>query len=117
MANRDKQREVFVELVNLQLKPHNTKYSDVVSDPDWYMKYPTTREKENEFILRGVELLKNKLKMTKAIAEKEMMWFVLQWGLTTNGDDSLSEMPTKEKVERKTTTKKNTRKNSIRKSK
>ena len=32
----------------------------------------------------GVDLIKTKLKMTKKLAEQEMSWFILQWGLTTN---------------------------------
>jgi len=84
MSKRDKTREVFIELVNLQLTPHNKTYEDVVGDPEWYMKYNTTREDEKHFMKAGVDLIKTKLKMTKKLAEQEMSWFILQWGLTTN---------------------------------
>lgn len=85
MSNkRDKTKEVFVELVNLQLKPHNKTYEDVVGDPEWYMRYNTTREDEKVFQEAGVEILRDKLRMTKKMAQQEMSWFILQWGLTTN---------------------------------
>tara|TARA_A200000159_G_C7323441_1_gene339853 strand:- start:210 stop:524 length:315 start_codon:yes stop_codon:yes gene_type:complete len=84
MSKRDKTREVFIELVNLQLAPHDKTYEDVVGDPEWYMKYNTTREDEKQFMKAGVDLIKTKLKMTKKLAEQEMSWFILQWGLTTN---------------------------------
>lgn len=84
MSKRDKTREVFIELVNLQLAPHNKTYEDVVGDPEWYMKYNTTREDEKHFMEAGVDLIRTKLKMTKKLAEQEMSWFILQWGLTTN---------------------------------
>ena len=84
MANRQKTREVFIELINLQLAPHGKTYEDVVNESDWYMKYSTTREKEAEFIERAIEILRTKLRMSKSIAEKEINWFILQWGLTTN---------------------------------
>ena len=84
MSKRDKTREVFIELVNLQLTPHNKTYEDVVGDPEWYMKYNTTREDEKHFMKAGVDLIKTKLKMTKKLAEQEMSWFILQWGLTTS---------------------------------
>lgn len=83
-TKRDKTKEVFVELVNLQLAPHGKTYEDVVGDPEWYMRYNTTREDEKAFMEAGVEILRKKLRMTKKTAEQEMSWFILQWGLTTN---------------------------------
>lgn len=83
-TKRDKTKEVFVELVNLQLQPHGKTYEDVVGDPEWYMRYNTTREDEKAFMEAGVEILRKKLRMTKKTAEQEMSWFILQWGLTTN---------------------------------
>lgn len=83
MNKRDTTREVFVELVNLQLKPHGKTYDDVAGDPEWYMKYKTTRGNEVKFQKAGMEILRKKLKMTKKLAEQEMSWFILQWGLTT----------------------------------
>ena len=85
MSNkREKTKEVFVELVNLQLAPHGKTYDDVIGDPEWYMKYNTTRENEKKFMEAGVTILRNKLRMSKKLAEQEMSWFILQWGLTTN---------------------------------
>lgn len=83
-SKRDKTKEVFVELVNLQLKPHNKTYEDVAGDPEWYMKYNTTRETEKVFQEEGVKILREKLRMSKKMAQQEMSWFILQWGLTTN---------------------------------
>lgn len=85
MSNkRTTTREVFVELVNLQLVPHGKTYDDVVGDPEWYMKYKTTRDDEINFQKAGIEILRKKLKMSKKLAEQEMSWFILQWGLTTS---------------------------------
>ena len=85
MTKRDTTKEVFVQLVNLQLKPHGKVYEDVIGDPEWYMKYKTTREDEVKFTKAGVEILRTKLKISKKLAEQEMSWFILQWGLTTAG--------------------------------
>lgn len=89
MASRQKTKEVFIELINLQLKPHGKTYKDVLSEPDWYMKYPTTREKEEQFIVEATQILRSKLRMSKTIAEKEVSWFILQWGLTTNNTEDV----------------------------
>ena len=48
------------------------------------MKYNTTREDEKIFMEAGVEILRKKLRMGKKMAQQEMSWFILQWGLTTN---------------------------------
>lgn len=83
MNKRNKQQDVFVELVNLQLEPHGKTYQDVKGDPEWYMKYKTTRAAEKTFMETGVEIIENKLGLSRLLAEKEMSWFILQWGLTT----------------------------------
>ena len=47
------------------------------------MKYKTTRDSEKTFMSEGVSIISKKLNLTKKLAEKEMSWFILQWGLTT----------------------------------
>lgn len=96
MNKRDKQREVFVELVNKQLEPFNVSYNDVISDPDWYMRYRITKEQEDAFIKWGVSLIREKLRLTKKMAEQEMSWFILQWGLTTNQVDRVDQISSTE---------------------
>lgn len=83
MARRERIQEVFVELINLQLEPHGKTYEDVKKDPDWYMNYSTTRENEILFMKLGTNIIRQKLRMSKKLAEMEMSWFILQWGLTT----------------------------------
>ena len=82
MTNREKQRELFVELINHQLKDHGVTYEDVKTNPSWYMDYKTTPEKEETFIKYSIERIREVLKISKAAAEKEASWFILQWGLT-----------------------------------
>jgi|TARA_B110000908_G_C10233867_1_gene442137 hypothetical protein len=86
MARRERIQEVFVELINLQLEPHGKTYEDVKKDPDWYMNYSTTRESEKMFVSTGTKIIREKLRMSKKLAEMEMSWFILQWGLTTKSD-------------------------------
>ena len=47
------------------------------------MKFRTNREQEKKFQKEGISILRNKLDMTQKMAEREMSWFILQWGLTT----------------------------------
>lgn len=84
MDKRDKQRNVFIQLVNKQLEPHGVTYNDVKDDPNWYMNYKTTRENEREFMDWGSQLMQEELGLTRVLAEKEISWFILQWGLTSS---------------------------------
>ena len=86
MNKREKQRDVFVKLVNKQLEPHGKSYEDVKTDPEWYMRYKTNPADELAFINWGTTLIRKDLRLTKAFAEREMNWFILQWGLTTVQD-------------------------------
>ena len=82
MRNRDIERELFIELINHQLKEHGVTYDDVKDNPQWYMQYKTTQEKEQSFIKHITETVVNKLGLSIDQAEKEAHWFILQWGLT-----------------------------------
>lgn len=82
MRNRDKERKLFVELINYQLAEHGVTYEDVKDNPNWYMDYHTTSEKEEEFILHITERVQDELGLTEDLAKKEAQWFILQWGLT-----------------------------------
>lgn len=94
MDKRDKQREVFVKLVDKQLEPHGVTYDDVKHSPDWYMQYKTTRSTERGFMDWGVNLIMEELGLSQTLAEKEISWFILQYGLTTAGeyDETIDEV-------------------------
>jgi len=101
MNRRQKERDMFITLVNKQLEPFNVTYEDVKSNPDWYMMYRTTEAAEQEFIDWGTELIRKELKLNKNMARMEMSWFILQWGLTTATTEKI-----KQKVAKSTRTKK-----------
>jgi len=101
MDRRQKERDLFITLVNKQLEPFNVTYEDVKSNPDWYMMYRTTEVAEQEFIDWGTELIRKELKLNKNMARMEMSWFILQWGLTTATTEKI-----KQKVAKSTKTKK-----------
>jgi len=87
MTRREKQRELFIELINYQLEDHGVTYNDVKENPTWYMSYKTTPEKEKEFLKYCVQRISKVLKLNKSQAELEANWFILQWGLTAEYAD------------------------------
>jgi hypothetical protein len=48
------------------------------------MNYKTSREAEQEFVDWGVNLIREELGLTKVLAEREISWFILQWGLSSS---------------------------------
>lgn len=78
----NKKEEVLKKLINKQLEPYNVTYEGVLNDSEWFLKYSTTQEQEEEFKKWGIEILRKELKMTKNEAEKEMDMFLLKYGLT-----------------------------------
>jgi hypothetical protein len=98
MTKREKTRNLFIELINEQLKPHGVSYEDVKDNPQWYMEYKTTKEDEEAFIEHCVNRIRKVLKLTKPMAVKEAQWFILQWGLTLGQiDKNKSNTPEKSK--------------------
>lgn len=79
---RDKQKELFVELINKQLEPFGKKYEDVIDDPKWFTKYKTTHAAEREFAEYAKQRIIKELKVNSKTAENEVSWFILQWGLS-----------------------------------
>jgi|TARA_B110000908_G_C10243215_1_gene447257 hypothetical protein len=101
MSRKEKQQELFKEFINYQLKPFDLTYESVKEDPQWYMKYSTTPDKESEFKDYIIERCREVLRLSKKEAENEASWFILQWGLTTNSNSSeklIEEMKLKKKL-------------------
>jgi len=89
MTRREKQRDLYIELINYQLTDHGVSYNDVKGNPSWYMEYKTTHIKEQEFIKYCIDRMSTVLKISEHDAIQETNWFILQWGLTI---DNISEL-------------------------
>ncbi len=79
---REKQKELFVELINKQLEPFGKKFEDVIDVPNWYMQYKTSYDKEREFAEYAKQRIMKVLGLNAKMAENEVSWFILQWGLS-----------------------------------
>ena len=89
--NRDQKKDkAIIDLINQMfiIAGHNVTYDDIVGVDKWFEKYSMTVEQGEEFKKWGKKYLMKNLQMWAASAEKEMMWFNLQWGLTySNWED------------------------------
>lgn len=84
LSREEKLQTAIVDIINkmFEIAGHNVTYDDVIGVDNWFQKHTMTVEQSEEWKSWGVGYLQDKLKMTKKMAEREMMWFNLQWGLT-----------------------------------
>jgi hypothetical protein len=90
LTRDQKKDKAVIDLINQMfiIAGHNVTYDDIVGVDNWFREYTMTVEQGDEFKKWGKKYLMKNLQMRAAMAEKEMMWFNLQWGLTySNWED------------------------------
>ena len=84
LSREEKREQAVINLLNQMfiIAGHNITYDDIKGrKDDWYTEWTMTTDQSKEWMKWGVTYLRKYLKMNKALAEKEMMWVNLQWGL------------------------------------
>ena len=90
LSRKQKREKSVVDLINQMfiIAGHNVTYDDILGVKDWFRKYTMTVEQSEEFKKCGKKYLMKELRETAKSAEREMLWFNLQWGLTySNWED------------------------------
>jgi hypothetical protein len=90
LTRDQKKDKAIIDLINQMfiIAGHNVTYDDIVGVDNWFREYTMTVEQGEEFKKWGKKYLMKNLQMRAYVAEKEMMWFNLQWGLTySNWED------------------------------
>ena len=83
--SRDQKKEkAVVDLINQMfiIAGHDVTYDDVLGVENWFQKYTMTVEQGEEFKKWGKKYLMKELRTYAKLAEDEMVWFSLQWGLS-----------------------------------
>ncbi len=86
LSREQKREKAVVDLINQMfiIAGHDVTYDDILGVENWFQKYTMTVEQGEEFKKWGKKYLMKNLRTYAKVAEKEMMWFNLQWGLTYN---------------------------------
>jgi hypothetical protein len=83
--NREQKREqAVIDLINQMfiIAGHQVTYEDIKDRKDaWYSEWTMTVQQAEEWKKWGIAYLRKNLKINKALAEREMLWFNLQYGL------------------------------------
>ena len=84
LSREEKKNKAVVDLINQMfiIAGHDVTYQDVVGVDNWFKDYTMTVEQGDELKKWGKKYLMKNLNMYAKQAEKEMLWFNLQWGLT-----------------------------------
>jgi hypothetical protein len=84
LTREQKREQAVIDLINQMfiIAGHQVTYDDIKGRQDnWFQEWTMTVEQANEWKAWGVKYLREKLKMKKVLAEREMLWVNLQWGL------------------------------------
>lgn len=84
LTKDQKREQAVIDLLNQMfiIAGHNVTYEDIKGRKDnWWAEWTMTMAQADEWKAWGVDYLRKNLKLNKALAEKEMQWVNLQWGL------------------------------------
>jgi hypothetical protein len=84
LTQEQKRTQAIIDLINHMfiIADHQVTYNDVKDRKDeWYQKWEMTNEQADEWKKWGIKYLRENLKLNKKLAEKEMLWFMLCYGL------------------------------------
>ena len=80
----EKREQAVIDLLNQMfvIAGHNVTYEDIKGRTDnWWTDWTMTMAQADQWKTWGIEYLRKNLKLNKTLAEKEMQWINLQWGL------------------------------------
>jgi len=79
-----KREQAVIDLLNQMfiIAGHNVTYDDIKGrKDDWWAEWTMTYAQGDQWKAWGAEYFRKNLKLNKTLAEKEMQWVNLQWGL------------------------------------
>ncbi len=84
LTREQKREQAVIDLINQMfiIAGHDVTYDDIKGRQDnWFTEWTMTTAQSDEWKAWGVKYLREKLKVNKGLAEREMAWVNLQWGL------------------------------------
>ena len=84
LSKEQKREQAVIDLINQMfiIAGHQVTYNDILGKEKQFQEYTMTIEQAEEFKKWGKKYLMKNLGSYAKVAEREMIWFCLQWGLT-----------------------------------
>ncbi len=92
LSREEKRQQAVIDLINQMfiIAGHQVTYDDVKDRQDnWFQEWTMTVEQSNEWKKWGTKYLREKLRVPKYLAEREMLWVNLQWGLKYSDPENI----------------------------
>ena len=83
-TREQKREQAVIDIINQMfvIAGHEVTFEDIKDrKDDWFTQWTMTVAQSEEWRAWGIAYLRKNLKMNKKLAEKEMAWFNVQWGL------------------------------------
>ena len=84
LTKQQKREQAVIDLLNQMfvIAGHSVTYEDIKGRTDnWWAEWTMTTAQADQWKAWGIEYLRKNLKINKTLAEKEMQWINVQWGL------------------------------------
>lgn len=84
LSRQQKKEKAVIDILNkmFEIAGHDVTYEDIKGRKDnWYQQWTMTVEQNNQWKEWGMEYLRKELRFSKKVAEIEMAWISLMWGL------------------------------------
>ena len=84
LSIQQKREKAGIDIINkmFEIAGHDVTFDDVKGRQDnWYQQWTMTVEQDDEWKKWGKRYLMNELRMNSTLAEKEMAWMSVQYGL------------------------------------
>ena len=84
LTKQQKREQAVIDLLNQMfvIAGHSVTYEDIKGRTDnWWAEWTMTMGQSDQWMAWGVDYLRKNLKLNKTLAEKEMRWMNIQWGL------------------------------------
>ena len=84
LTKQQKREQAVIDLLNQMfvIAGHSVTYEDIKGRTDnWWSEWTMTMAQSDQWMAWGIDYLRKNLKLNKTLAEKEMQWINVQWGL------------------------------------
>jgi hypothetical protein len=84
LTKQQKREQAVIDLLNQMfvIAGHSVTYDDIKGRTDnWWTEWTMTFAQGDQWKAWGADYLRKNLKLNKTLAEKEMQWMNVQWGL------------------------------------
>lgn len=90
----EKKKQALQDILNkmFEVSGHDITYDDIMYREDsWFHQYTMTEDQNKQWRAWSVDYLRKKLRLTKVMAEKEIDWLDMQFGLKIQWEQTTTE--------------------------